>query len=207
MDFDVDNSLYLGESSGVDVFDKGARIRKVTGPTTGILPNGWRVAVDPDGVVYVGSYAYDPNTETVSDCRVTAYAPGADGDVAPIRTINLDGIPFAMAINKRRLLRVPNNLIGLIGDMVVALERSTLAMATAGVRFWPSGVPVPIEPYPRLLARLSLEARRDMLTAIAINEMASLVHDVEARRELEHTALNMIRGALYQLSPANGPRE
>ena len=148
MDFDTLNNLYVGDSLSVQIFDGTARIRRIEGSHTEIS-NGFTLAADPNGVVYVGGYSYDPNTAVFSNGRVTAYAPGANGDATPLRTITgFDGIPMAMAINKKRVLRIPKSLPS---DLVIGLERYIVEMAGAIVRFWPSLVPVPTYPLPTFL--------------------------------------------------------
>ena len=62
-------------------------LRIIKGPSTGLEgPRG--IAVGPEGTVYVSNYMVRDSSETAySRSRVTVYAPDADGDATPIRTI------------------------------------------------------------------------------------------------------------------------
>jgi Beta-propeller repeat len=88
-------------SPGVAIFGKGANgnvapIRTISGPKTGLnQPNG--ITFDSDGNIYVTNA---PEMASGND-SVTVYARGANGDVAPIRTIT----------GKKTLLNIPSGLV------------------------------------------------------------------------------------------------
>ena len=99
-----------GPSVWVTVYDSGARddaapIRALEVSAKG-FPNVASLGVDRDGYVYVGSgvVAY------VDSGSVTVYAPGADGDVKPIRVIAGPRtglrLPVSPAVDRRGLLYV-----------------------------------------------------------------------------------------------------
>jgi uncharacterized protein YjiK len=82
----VANSGTGASSSSITVYESGARgnatpIATIRGDSTGLdQPKG--VALDPGGRIYV------VNSATVSfQFRITVYAPGANGNVAPVATI------------------------------------------------------------------------------------------------------------------------
>jgi hypothetical protein len=86
MGFDSGNNLYVSDGFDVLVFGPSANgaaapIRRIIGSKTG-LSDDFSLAVDADGFVYVGNFPSD-----FSDGSITVYAPGADGNATPVRTI------------------------------------------------------------------------------------------------------------------------
>lgn len=83
MAFDAQGNLYTGSDAEIDVFSLSAGtqpIRVITGPATQLTEvNG--IAVDTQGEIFV--------TNGLSGVgSVLVFAPGATGNVAPVRTIN-----------------------------------------------------------------------------------------------------------------------
>jgi hypothetical protein len=87
MDFDKDNNLYVGNGTNVLVFTPSADgdvapIRTIGGPNSQIA-NAVDVALGPSDELYIGNLL--PN---FTPGNITVYPAGADGDVAPIRSIS-----------------------------------------------------------------------------------------------------------------------
>jgi LPXTG-motif cell wall-anchored protein len=79
IDIGADGNLYVPTSSKVTVYDlAGTQLRQITGPAT-TLVNPLDAGTDAAGNIYVSDYSTN---------SVVVFAPGANGDVAPIRTIS-----------------------------------------------------------------------------------------------------------------------
>lgn len=91
---DASGNLYVADlnnppnaDSAIYVYPPGATgnqppIRTIEGSSTGLV-RATGIAFDPGGNLYVGNAGTQP-----SEASVTVYAPGASGNVAPIRTIS-----------------------------------------------------------------------------------------------------------------------
>jgi hypothetical protein len=99
----------MGPPTRVLVFDasEGATrepVRTLTGPSTGLDERATNIAVDANGYVYV------IRDSPGSDGSILVFAPGADGDEAPVRTIrgSTTGLDFAstLALDASRNLYV-----------------------------------------------------------------------------------------------------
>src|SRR5438477_57878 len=110
-----------------------------------MLGKAFSVAVDPSGVVYVGSQDKEDN-----DAHVTVYASGASGDAAPIRTLAEFALSFkGIALNKPRN-PLPSSVpqVGQVLGQVATLFGG-VAVDGGGLVFV-GGVPIPVGPWGEL---------------------------------------------------------
>jgi len=192
MDFDDSNNLYVANGHSILVFGPGAHgnvapIRTIKGPHTG-LTNCTSIAVDPTGVVYAGNLF--PQDE---DGHITVHAPGANGDAAPFHTIAGEmKIRIAgLAINKPRIF-VPTPLVTKSDLALVASLYGGVTVDGGGFIFIGGvPIPVPVGPLPGDVTAAMI-ARRDILMALVIEQMASGLNDLEEQHRIRKAALDML---------------
>jgi hypothetical protein len=86
VDLTADGHIVVASSSAILIYKPGASgdatpVQKITGPSTGLLPQVWGVDVDSGGNIDATSWS------TTSPGRITVYAASANGDAAPLYTI------------------------------------------------------------------------------------------------------------------------
>ncbi|MBV8172032.1 MAG: hypothetical protein JO219_08890 [Candidatus Eremiobacteraeota bacterium] len=109
-----DGDLATGGQDSLTVYAPNANgdakpLRTIAGPLTGLTrPNG--VAVDASGALYVANTGVSGSGESVvGQDRVLIFAPGASGDVAPVRFIK-DAVirPRGVALDGRGFIYISN---------------------------------------------------------------------------------------------------
>jgi sugar lactone lactonase YvrE len=122
---DADDNLYVPTSyrNTVNVYAAGASgdappIRQISGSNTG-LSSPVSVAVDADGDLYVTNV-----NQNEPPFRITIYAAGANGNVAPLRTIagsnTLLAYPYGIALDSAQNIYVANSSnAGCVSSVVV----------------------------------------------------------------------------------------
>lgn len=86
VDVTADGQIVVASSSAILIYNPGASgdatpVQKITGPSTGLLPQVWGVDVDSGGNIDATSWS------TTSPGRITVYAGSANGDAVPLDTI------------------------------------------------------------------------------------------------------------------------
>jgi hypothetical protein len=205
MDFDDLDNLYVANGHSILVFAPDAHgnvapIRTIKGPHTG-LTNCVSIAVDPTGIVYAGNFfAQD------QDGHITVHAPGADGDVAPLRTITGDlkfGIA-GLAINKPKVFVATPTVMRSESALIASLFGG-VAVDGGGFIFI-GGIPIPVPVGPlRGEVTPAMSARRDILVGLIIEQMASRLTDLDEQHRIRKTTLEMLErkaGELLARLPA-----
>ncbi len=106
---DSSGQIYVGDVDvSVAVFGAGATgdvapTRRITGPLTDLFSATFGVAVDANGGIYISQ-------DTLASQEVDAFAPGANGNVAPARVLTGSatgfGVPFGLATDSSNNLYV-----------------------------------------------------------------------------------------------------
>jgi hypothetical protein len=196
LDFDGDNRLYVANGDGVLVFSADADgnqppIRTIAGNKTGISED-FALAVEPDGLVYVG------NAEpTLVHGHVNVFAAGANGNVPPIRVITsfAAGVPVVgMAVDKPRTPPVHRHyprIPGLVAELLGGIAVDGGGWAIVG------GVPVPIGPWGPMIR--DNVARRDLVIAMAIEQLATHVGDLSRGGAIRAASLELMKAKINEL--------
>ncbi len=196
LDFDGDNNLYVANGNNVLVFDASADgdaapMRVIGGPHTG-LSEDFALAVDTNGLVYVG------NAEpTLVHGHVNVFAAGASGNVAPIRVITSfeAGVPVVgMAVDKVRTPPVHRHfphLPQLVGQLLGGVAVDGGGWVVVG------GVPIPVGPWGPMTADNA--ARRDLMVATAIEQLATHIGDQSRGAAVRAASLELMKARINEL--------
>jgi hypothetical protein len=196
LDFDAAGYLYVANGNSVVVFDSGADgnatpVRIIAGNHTGISED-FALAVDPAGLVYVGNAQ-----PTLVNGHVNVFAPGANGNVAPIRVITSfsAGVPVVgMAVDKprtppkhRHVPQIAELVAWLLGGVTV--DGGGIAIV--------GGVPIPVGPWGPMTADNA--SRQDLVVSMAIERMATHLGDTDRAGAIRAASLELMKAKINEM--------
>jgi hypothetical protein len=205
MDFDGGNNLYVADGVDVQVYSPlmDVPVRTFTGFGIAAREGAtdyFDIAVDPSGIVYAGNFAIERsgNILNFTDGRITVFAAGAFGSTAPISAITGLGSGYGnvptggMAIDKprTRVKRLP--LYELVATLLGGITVDGGGIAIIG------GIPHRIGPWSESVSGGAHELG-DIVTGLAIEQLAINVRDRAQRDTIRGAALTMIRAKAEEL--------
>lgn len=213
MDFDAADNLYVANGDSVLVFGyeghgDEAPVRVVAGSETGLAAN-FALAVDPAGVIYSGtSQPWPP-----AGAYVSVFAAGANGNVAPIRSItNIYASAGCMAIDKPRTRAVHEAVRGTGDSTTVDPRAHPLSITLAGYFDQPVGnlivggsgwimrpgqPPIPAPP-PGGWGPISADTRAALM-GLVLDELAKYLPDAATRGTVRAELLDDVQASVNRL--------
>ena len=186
MDFDGNSNLYVSDDGlqAVLMFKSG-------GAPAGKFGVGGALAVDQFGVVYTATDEVEVIEGSTDAGVVSVYAPGSAGYTL-VRSFPLavaKGVS-AMAVNKPRP-PIPPRVHRSLEEIVAILMTAGVPRDGGGIVFV-GGVPIPIGPWGPMVG-VAMTTRRDLLIALAIEQLASEVGDKAGQSAIRRAALELVK--------------